>query len=126
MIFVWNGKQANPLIKAQALSNAFELEDLLNKGKDPLLNILFSGGVIQNKKLSKGAIVTLDSSAQSETVNMGSEQSVRETVYLFNFLFPVPEKKKEFSKLADFLAKKSNQNAAYADNYVNVDLPLPQ
>lgn len=114
------------MIKAQALSNAFELEDLLNKGKDPLLNILFSGGVIQNKKLSKGAIVTLDSSAQSETVNMGSEQSVRETVYLFNFLFPVPEKKKEFSKLADFLAKKSNQNAAYADNYVNVDLPLPQ
>jgi hypothetical protein len=37
MIFVWNGKTANPLVKAQALSNAFELENLLNKGKDPFL-----------------------------------------------------------------------------------------
>ena len=57
MIFVWNGKQANPLVKASALSNAFEVENLLNKGKDPLLEILFSGGVIRNKKLSKGSIM---------------------------------------------------------------------
>lgn len=59
MIFVWNGKTANPLIKASALSNAFELENLLNRGKDPLLEILFSGGIIKNKKLSKGSILTL-------------------------------------------------------------------
>lgn len=39
MIFAWNGKTANPLVKAQALSNAFELENLLNKGKDPFLQV---------------------------------------------------------------------------------------
>jgi hypothetical protein len=51
MIFVWNGRTANPLVKASALSNAFELENLLNKGREHLLEILFSGGVIRNKKL---------------------------------------------------------------------------
>jgi hypothetical protein len=40
MIFVWNGKTANPLVKASALSNAFELENLLNKGKDSLLLVI--------------------------------------------------------------------------------------
>ena len=57
MIFAWNGKTANALVKAQALSCAFEVENLLNKGGDPLLKILFSGGVVGNKKLSKGSIV---------------------------------------------------------------------
>ncbi|CAK63622.1 unnamed protein product (macronuclear) [Paramecium tetraurelia] len=122
MIFVWNGKAANPLIKASALSNAFELENLLNRGRDPLLEILFSGGIIKNKKLSKGSILTLQSSAQtSSTTNIETENQVRETVYLFNFLFPVPEKRKEFSKLADFLAKKQNTQA-YASQFIHVDL----
>lgn len=63
MIFVWNGKTANPLIKAHTLSNAFELENLLNKGRDTLLEILFNGCAIKNKNLSKGLILTLQSTA---------------------------------------------------------------
>lgn len=51
MIFVWNGKLADPLVKAQTLSNGFELDYILNKGNDHLLEIMFSGGVIRNKKL---------------------------------------------------------------------------
>jgi hypothetical protein len=39
MIFVWNGKTANPLVKSIALSNAFDLENLINKGKDPFLQV---------------------------------------------------------------------------------------
>lgn len=116
MIFVWNGKQANPLIKAQALSNAFELEHLLNRGKDPLLRILFSGCIVRNKSLSKGAIMSLESSAQ-EGIHLENQRAVRETVYLFNFLFPVqPEKQRPFSKLADFLDKRKQ-------NYEDLFLP---
>jgi len=51
MIFVWNGKTANPLVKSIALANAFDLESLINKGKDAILQILFSGGVVKDKKL---------------------------------------------------------------------------
>lgn len=40
MIFVWNGKAANPLVKSIALSNAFELENIITKGKDPFLQVL--------------------------------------------------------------------------------------
>eukprot|EP01016_Furgasonia_blochmanni_P003180 TRINITY_DN11245_c0_g1_i1.p1 TRINITY_DN11245_c0_g1~~TRINITY_DN11245_c0_g1_i1.p1 ORF type:complete len:237 (-),score=30.72 TRINITY_DN11245_c0_g1_i1:34-744(-) len=62
MIFVWNGKSAYPLIKSLTLSTAFDLENFLNKGRDPLLQILFSGGVIRNNKLQKGTILQLNSS----------------------------------------------------------------
>ncbi|KAM3134971.1 hypothetical protein pb186bvf_012971 [Paramecium bursaria] len=119
MIFVWNGKQANPLVKASALSNAFEVENLLNKGKDPLLEILFSGGVIRNKKLSKGSIMQLCSQAETQPYNQEilDDSTVRETVYLFNFLFPVPEKKREFSKLGDFLKKKKCISPTGAQSY---------
>ena len=51
MIFVWNGKQADSLVKAQTLSSGFELDYVLNKGNDHLMQIMFSGGVIRNKKL---------------------------------------------------------------------------
>jgi hypothetical protein len=57
MIFVWNGRSSHPRVKAQALSNAFDLESVLNRGRDHLLGILFSGGVIRNKKLQKGSIM---------------------------------------------------------------------
>eukprot|EP00330_Aristerostoma_sp_ATCC50986_P003477 CAMPEP_0114589114 /NCGR_PEP_ID=MMETSP0125-20121206/11651_1 /TAXON_ID=485358 ORGANISM="Aristerostoma sp., Strain ATCC 50986" /NCGR_SAMPLE_ID=MMETSP0125 /ASSEMBLY_ACC=CAM_ASM_000245 /LENGTH=90 /DNA_ID=CAMNT_0001785855 /DNA_START=323 /DNA_END=595 /DNA_ORIENTATION=- len=37
MIFVWNGKGSNPLVKSMALSAAFDLDTLITKAKDPLL-----------------------------------------------------------------------------------------
>lgn len=63
MIFVWNGKSSNPLVKSQALSNAFELENVISKGGEKLLQIFFSGGVIRNKKLQKGKIISLSSTS---------------------------------------------------------------
>lgn len=113
MIFVWNGRSANALVKAQAVSNAFELENLLNKGREYLLQILFSGGVIRNKKLQKGSIIQFNSAAGAP-FNQDIEykaQEVRETVYLFNFLFPQqPDKRREFSKLSDFLQNRKGDN----------------
>ena len=39
MIFVWNGKNSNPLIKSLALSSAYNLEGLIEKGSDTLLEV---------------------------------------------------------------------------------------
>lgn len=37
MIFVWNGKQAGPLVKAMALTKGYELDNLLVKAKDSIM-----------------------------------------------------------------------------------------
>ncbi len=39
MIFVWNGKTANAALKSLALSNAFELETIINKCGEVLLQV---------------------------------------------------------------------------------------
>jgi hypothetical protein len=51
MIFVWNGKQAGAMVKAQAISKGYELDSLLSKAKDSVLQVFFAGGVIRGKKL---------------------------------------------------------------------------
>ena len=56
MIFVWNGKQANAMVKASAMTKGYELDDLLTKAKDSVLKVLFSGGVIRGKKLQRGSV----------------------------------------------------------------------
>ena len=50
-IFVWNGKEASPIVKASAITKASELNSLFTQGKDHVLKVLFSGGVIRDKKL---------------------------------------------------------------------------
>jgi len=37
MIYVWNGKTANPFLKSMALSQGFELEKLIVKGGENIL-----------------------------------------------------------------------------------------
>ena len=37
MIYVWNGKTANPFLKSMALSQVFELEKLIVKGGENIL-----------------------------------------------------------------------------------------
>ncbi|KAL4486727.1 hypothetical protein ABPG72_022202 [Tetrahymena utriculariae] len=39
MIFVWNGKTSNPLIKSLALSSAYDLESLIEKGRENILQV---------------------------------------------------------------------------------------
>ena len=51
MVFVWDGLEASSLVKASTIAKAIELEGLLNKAKDAVLKVLFSGGVIRGKKL---------------------------------------------------------------------------
>ena len=50
-IFVWSGKEASPIVKASAITKGSELNNLFNQGRDHVLKVLFSGGVIREKKL---------------------------------------------------------------------------
>jgi protein-tyrosine phosphatase len=117
MIFVWNGKNANPLVKSLALSAAFEFESLINRAKDPLLQVLFSGGVIRNKKLQKGTILQLNSSISKE-LNKDHEkqfQNMRQTIYLFKFLFPMAEGENQTTKYfnKNFLLKNNSNKVPH-------------
>lgn len=98
MLFVWNGKEANALLKASALSRGFELDSLLNKAGDALLSFLFNGGVIKGTKFQKGRVLVFDhgSSEKEDDGNNenpnepDSERVIKtfETVYLFQWLVP--------------------------------------
>ena len=60
MIFVWNGKQAGALVKASALTKGYELDELLTKAKDAVLQVFFSGGVVRGKKLQRSNVLVFD------------------------------------------------------------------
>jgi hypothetical protein len=117
-----------------ALSTAFDLENLMNKGGDSLLQVLFSGGVIRDKKLQKGTIIQLKSSATSNAPAGELAQDLRaikETVYLLKILFPGEETEPAppeissqpiFSKFREvFLDTKVNDPA---ENYQEIRAPM--
>ena len=56
MLFVWNGKNAGASVKSQTLTKGYALDEYLQQAKDSGLNVLFSGGVVKNKKLQRGNI----------------------------------------------------------------------
>lgn len=104
MIFVWNGKQANAMVKASAMTKGYELDDLVVKAKDSVLKVLFSGGVIRGKKLQRGSVFVFadvinqrtdreeeGQKAQAENPQQPSPEELKkayETVYLLKWLFP--------------------------------------
>lgn len=66
MIFVWNGKKAGPMVKAMALTKGYELDGLLAKAKDSVLQVFFAGGVIRGKKLQRGNVYVFDDLVRSQ------------------------------------------------------------
>lgn len=56
MLFVWNGKNTSASVKSQTLTKGYALDEYLEQAKDSGLNVLFSGGVVKNKKLQRGNI----------------------------------------------------------------------
>jgi hypothetical protein len=60
MIFVWNGKNSSATVKAMALTKGYELDGLLAKSRDQVLQVFFAGGVMRNKKLQRGNIYVFD------------------------------------------------------------------
>jgi hypothetical protein len=78
MIFVWNGKKADAMVKATAISKGYELDSLLAQAKDPVLQVFFAGGVIRGKKLHRSNILTFD---ENITDTKRQEGSGLETVH---------------------------------------------
>jgi len=135
MLFVWNGKEASPLIKAMSLTWGFELDSLLNKTKGTLLEFFFTGGVIWGTKIQRGTILIFpevdsqksDREKKENPNSPSSEEVVRtyETVYIFQFLIPreimikeqtwMNEQKNRYPKFTEvFLTKNSKEmNRSY-------------
>lgn len=103
MIFVWNGKQAGAMVKATAISKGYELDGLLSKAKDSVLQVFFAGGVIRGKKLQRSNVLMFDDMQEHQKHEGRGLEKVRDnpntpsaeqilkahqTVYLFKWLFP--------------------------------------
>lgn len=108
MLFVWNGKSAGASVKSQTLTKGYALDEYLQQAKDSGLNVLFSGGVVKNKKLQRGNIYIFGDVIDQQKMlkkqtggNQGkktndtsgepnTDQIVKayESVYLLKWLFP--------------------------------------
>ena len=88
MLFVWNGKQTDHIVMAQAVEKALELERFIINSRGPFLEVLFSGGVFQDNTLRTGSILQLISNRRREYKNQELFTMVREKVFLFKILFP--------------------------------------
>jgi hypothetical protein len=89
------------LVKATALTKGYELDELLTKAKDAVLQVFFSGGVIRGKKLQRSNVLVFDdvsdqkkiesNSVHQDNPNTPSAEEILkayETVYLLKWLFP--------------------------------------
>ena len=117
MLFVWNGNNSGASVKSQTLTKGYALDEYLQQAKDSGLNVLFSGGVVKNKKLQRGNIFEFEDVIDSKGLKKGgkpskmkenpnepsTEQIVKayETVYLMKWLFPEAQReqyKKQINK----------------------------
>ena len=94
LMFLWNGKQASPIVKAMALTKGFELDAFMGRGKENVLKVLGSGAVIKAKKISKGQTLALESVYDGER-SMG--MPAKRSIYLLQWLWneqsaPTPPK----------------------------------
>lgn len=119
MLFLWNGKQTSPLVKALALSKGFELDAALVKGKAEMLTVLHNGGVIRGKKLQKAPIVPLESAFQGDR---SIEDLPEQGVYLLRWLTPIAaEAKPKFAKFKQHFMSKPLSEADRQRLFVSCD-----
>jgi len=124
-LYVWNGKSASPVVKAYALAKGYEFESYLQAGKEPLLQVLFSGGVIRNNKLQKGSVHALD---DRTTVPAGDEErntpsgrqlkDTKEQVQLLKWL--LNNKFEEYERLEDSPKNDSSSCSAFFSKLKNI------
>ena len=127
MIFVWNGKQAGAMTKAMAISKGYELDSLLAKAKDSVLQVFFAGGVVRGKKLQRSNVLMFDEMLDSKRTEGTGFQTVKDnpntpsaeqiikayqTVYLFKWLFP--------EKIIQQQILKSNRSSRSKDTQLSI------
>jgi hypothetical protein len=109
MLFVWNGRSAGALLKAFALTKGFELDKALVKGRSLMLQNLFMGGFVVNKKVTNGEVLTLDSAFKfDKSVNKRPDCPV----FLLQWLWPEnpapsPASKPLFPRFKEYFLKSS-------------------
>ena len=75
ILFVWSGKNASAPVKALTLTKAYALDEYLKHAQDAGLNVLFSGGVIRNKKLQRGSIFMFEDVVEKAGANISQPQT---------------------------------------------------
>jgi len=58
MLSIWNGNEAISNIKFMTINKAIALEELL-KISPSMLNLIYNGVVVRQKKLQKGSVLSL-------------------------------------------------------------------
>jgi len=58
MLSIWNGNEASSNIKFMTINKAIALEELL-KISPSMLNLIYNGVVVRQKKLQKGSVLSL-------------------------------------------------------------------
>lgn len=99
MLFIWNGKKSSGLLRSFALMKAFGLDKVLSESK--IVPFLYYGYHIEKNAIVKGNTIKLkditgDAVDNSEDSQPNSEKifNYHETVYLFQWLYPIKENKK--------------------------------
>lgn len=63
------------MVKAMAISKGYELDGLLAKAKDSVLQVFFSGGVVRGKKLQRSNVLMFDEISETKRQDgVGFEQ----------------------------------------------------
>ena len=149
MLFVWNGKNSGASVKSHCLTKGYALDEYLQLAQDPGLNVLFSGGVIKNKKLQRGNVFEFEDMLGKSGLKRpkqdkghaskrdGAEPSpqqiveAHQTIYLLKWLFPEASvqkfrehlnqtKKVLFQKFSEKFAG-PEQGGNYWDKFVVLD-----
>ena len=108
-----------------ALTKGYELDDLLQKAKDSVLQVFFSGGVIRGKKLQRSNVlifgedvtdskktegITYETKDNPNTPSAEQIMKAYETVYLLKWLFPEQVIKRQIQDVAKHPKKPKFQN----------------
>lgn len=125
MLFVWNGRSAGALLKAFTLTKGFELDKMLVKGKSLMLQNLFMGVQISNKKPAQGETLTLDSAFKYDK-NIAKRPDC--PVFLLQWLWPEnpapsPASKPLFPRFKEAFLKSSDP-ATFVQ--VQEEKPIPK
>lgn len=122
MIYVWHGREANPIVKASAISKASELNSLFVAGKDHVLKVLFSGGVIRDRKLQRGSVYTFAEAVPSDEKRGPTKelQTALESVALLKWLIR-PEGDLQQAPSLKVLSMFEDSSQGYWSRFESVD-----
>lgn len=122
------------MVKAMALTKGYELDNLLLKAKDNVLQVFFAGGVIRGKKLQRGNIFLFDdvidkkkdgAEEVKDNPNDPSSETILkayQTVYLFKWFFPEEVIQKKVEHKPKLKLNKKSKYLKFKDTFMSSDI----